>query len=304
MNENQVSITALVCAFTRAYHSENDSPKIFDDFLAASLFPPDEKAFFAKHMAGLLKMYDPDAAKAGKNEEEALRIMMQVFSSSTILSRSRFTEDCLEQSMETGMGQYVILGAGFDTFTLRRPDLAHRLKVFEVDHPATQANKRERFLRINPTLPVNLHFIPLVFGKDDLKTALLEAGYDPLIPGFFSWLGVTYYLEQDEIQSTLETISRIAVPGSSLVFDYSSPGAFQPNSATRRDRATQSIARQAGETMKTSFDPLGLESLLLQNGFETVQNLSPVEIEDRYFSGRKDRYHAFEYVHLIQSQRK
>jgi methyltransferase (TIGR00027 family) len=303
MNESQVSITALVCAFTRAYHAENDTPKIFDDFVASTLFTPEEKAFFRKSVASLLSNYDPQAAVAHPDEEDALRIVMQVYNSSTILSRARFTEDCLDKTVEQGTTQYMVLGAGFDTFALRHPDLADRLQVFEVDHPATQANKRERILRINPTLPANLHLIPVDFSKDDLEVSLLNAGYNPAIPGFMSWLGVTYYLEQPAIHATLLKLSHLSAPGSTLVFDYANISAFQPGGPTDRERTTRSITRQAGEPMKTGFDPAELESTLGQFGFSTIENLTPEEIDARYFSNRHDLYHAFNHVHFIRAVR-
>jgi methyltransferase (TIGR00027 family) len=300
MDENQVSITALVCAFTRAYHSEKDSPKIFDDFAASSLFTLEENAFFTKGVASLLKLYDPQTAETA-DEATATRLVMQVYNSSTILSRARFTEDCLEQTIKEGVEQYVILGAGMDTFALRRPDLSGRVQIFEVDHPATQANKKERLLRIVEVLPANLHLVPVNFAKDDLKACLLQAGYDPAKPAFFSWLGVTYYLEREAIQATLQTVSGLGKPGSTLVFDYYDGSAFHPVNRNDRDTATQSITRQTGETMKTSFVPAELEAELSRFGFVTVENLASDEIEKRYFSNRSDLYHAFNTVHFMRA---
>jgi methyltransferase (TIGR00027 family) len=304
MQENQVSITALVCGFTRAYHAANDSPKIFDDFVASQLFTPEEKTFFGNRIADLLKVFDPEAAVKTPDEAAALRLVMQVFNSSTILGRARFTEDCLEQAITEGLAQYVILGAGLDTYSLRHPELADRLQIFEVDHPATQADKRDRLLRISAELPANLHLVPVNFGKDDLKSSLLKAGYNPDLPGFFSWLGVTYYLDREEIQTTLHTLSDLSSPGSILAFDYADTGAFHLENNSGREKVLHSITRQSGEPMKTGFEPAELEAELSRYGFSTVENLSPDEIDSHYFSNRDDLYHAFDYVHFIHAVRK
>ncbi|NMB55872.1 MAG: class I SAM-dependent methyltransferase [Leptolinea sp.] len=303
MQANQISVTALVCGYTRAYHSANNTPKIFDDFMAARLYTPEEMSFFAKSVASLLSLYEPETTVSSSEESTALRRVMQVYNSSTILCRARFTEDSLDEAIAGGMTQYVILGAGMDTFTLRRPDLKDNLQVYEVDHPATQANKRERMERISPELPRNLHLVPVDFSTDDLQTALLRAGYQPDRPGFFSWLGVTYYLERQAIHTTWRTLSALCAPGSTLVFDYADLGAFSLGISSGREKATQFIARQSGETMKTGFDPDELEKELLRFGFDTREDLSPAEIEQRYFAKRNDLYHAFEFVHLLKAEK-
>lgn len=303
MDNNRVSVTALVCGYTRAYHAVEDSPKIFDDFMASRLYTDGEMAFFGSRVASLLAVYEPESADSGISEADALRRVMQVYNSSTILARARFTEDCLDEAMARGVDQYVILGAGMDTFALRRTDLADRVQVFEVDHPATQADKRERLLRITPELPGNLHLVAVDFEKGELSSALLQAGFDRNKPAFFSWLGVTYYLEMEAIHQTLTTLSNLCVPGSGLVFDYDEPAAFQPGQSNRREKATRTITRHTGEPMKTGFDPVGLEILLSDHGFRTMQNLAPVDIEKRFFANRSDLYHAFEYVHFMQVEK-
>lgn len=301
MDNNRASITAIMCGYTRAYHATHDSPRIFDDFIAAQFYTPEEIGFFNHAMAGLLNVFDPETAATVSDETEALRLVMQVHNSSIILGRARFTEDCLEGYISRGLTQYVILGAGMDTFSLRRPELAGQLEIFEVDHPATQANKRERLLKISPELPRNLHLVPVNFEKDDLKTALLQAGFDSSRPAFFSWLGVTYYLERQAIEDTLQTIASLSSPGSALVFDYSHEDVYKPEKGNRRTKATQEITRQTGEPLKTGFDPAKLEVLLRQYGFQTRENLPPEEIEKRYFSHRDDLYHAFENAYFIHT---
>jgi methyltransferase (TIGR00027 family) len=301
MQDNQVSITALITAYSRGYHATYDSPKIFDDFYASQLFSEEEHVFFRSRIAALLPYIDPQAAATNPDEETALHMVMQVNNGSTTLSRSSFTECCLDQSFAGGLEQYVILGAGLDTYALRHPELAETLQVFEVDHPATQADKLKRFQRVSPEIPANLHLVPVDFSRDDLKAALLKAGYRSEKTGFFSWLGVTYYLERSAIQSTLQTLSGLVSPGCELVFDYVDDEAFLPQQNSSKSRVTQNIVRQVGEPMKTGFRPAAIEAELKQFGFRTAENLSPQEIESRFFANRSDSYHASEFVHFIHA---
>jgi methyltransferase (TIGR00027 family) len=217
------------------------------------------------------------------------------------LSRSRFTEDALERAFQAGVEQYVILGAGFDTFAFRHPDWLERLNVFEVDHPNTQAQKKQRILSTGWEIPATLHFVPVDFAKERLSDSLLRASYDPRKATFFSWLGVTFYLEKADVLATLRSVAGLAPKGSQIVFDYFDAGAFLPGQATRTMRLIHDIVRQAGEPMKSSIQPETLGAELKSVGFELLENLGPQEIEARYFQGRSDRYHAHQTVHFARA---
>jgi methyltransferase (TIGR00027 family) len=298
MEPNRASITALVTAHFRAYHATHDFPKIFDDFLADQMYTQDEHISYDQNLAGLLKIINPERAVSNPDQVSALACVMQTYSGPITLSRSRYTEDSLEQAVEQGVVQYVLLGAGLDTFAFRRPDLVERIQVFEVDHPATQAMKHERLAMLGREYPPQLHFIPVDFDRESLADALLRSSYDPQKLSFFSWLGVTYYLSREAVFATLEAIAKIAPKGSALVFDYMEADAFIPEKAAKRIRLMQTIAAQVGEPMQAGFDPLALAGELKALGFTLEENLSPAEIEGRYFKGRQDEYHAFEQVHF------
>lgn len=292
-------ITALVTAYARAYHATHDSPKIFDDFMADRLYSAGEHASFNRNLADALPTIDPDFAVTQPDQEAALASVIQTMHGPVTLSRSRYTEDCLQAAADQGTRQYVILGAGFDTFAFRRADLlAAGLQVFEVDHPVTQAMKRQR--TADWDRPPQLHYVPVDFNQQSFRTELLQSTYDPQQLTFFSWLGVTYYLSREIVFSTLEDIRRIAPPGSTLVFDYMDADAFDPAKVARRTQLMQASARMVGEPMQTGFDPHMLGEDLAQIGLKLVENLSPAEIEARYFAGRTDRYHAFEHVHFAR----
>ncbi len=301
MEANQAGITALITAYARAYHAAHDSPKIFDDFLAGSLYTPEERAAFDQNLAGLLKIIDPGLAAAGPDQATALARVIQSHNGPITLSRSRYCEDCLEQAIRQGVQQYVILGAGFDTFAFRRPEFAGRLQVFEVDHPVTQAQKRQRIAAAGWEIPPHLHFVPVDFNQEGFAAALLASAYDPHQASFFSWLGVTYYLAREVVLAALQAIAGLAAPGSQVVFDYMDALAFSPESAGKRIQRMQGIAKMVGEPMQTGFDPLSLGGELQDCGLRLAENLGPDQIEARYFQNRSDGYHAFEQVHFARA---
>jgi methyltransferase (TIGR00027 family) len=301
MEPNQAGVTALITAYSRAYHATHDAPLLFNDFLADRLFTEQERTFFDMQLSTLLALIDPDIAAKNPDQVSALALVMQLQTGPITLSRSRYCEDELEKSIQEGVIQYVIMGAGFDTFAFRRPDLADRVQVFEVDHPFTQGMKQQRISAAYLPLPGHLHLVAVDFSKDDLMDSLIASGFDPAKKSFFSWLGVTYYLSIQSIAETLTALSTKAAPRSLIVFDYIDADGFIPEKASRAVQVMQTIARQAGEPMLTCFDPLELGKFLQKFGMLMVENLSPIEIEARYFQGRQDQYHAIEDIYLAKA---
>ena len=297
---NQAGVTALITAYARAYHAAHDSPLIFNDTLAGALFTREERAALDRNLAGLLGMVDPELAASRPDQAAALARVVQIQNGPITLSRSRYCEDCLAEAVRDGAAQYVILGAGFDTFAFRRPELAGRLQIFEVDHPATQAQKRERIAAAGWAIPHHLHFVPVDFNREGFSGALRGSAYDPRKASFFSWLGVTYYLAHAVVLATLGAIAGLSAPGSQVVFDYMDADAFDLQKAGSRVRLMQGIAQTVGEPMQTGFDPRSLGGELEGCRLRLAENLGPAEIEARYFQGRTDAYHAFEHVHFAR----
>lgn len=298
MKDNQVSVTALISAYIRAYHSMHDNPKIFDDSLAYDLLTEEERTNIGRNLALGIHFFDPDRAAYCADQASALAAVMRAISTPILLSRARYAEENLETAIKDGVQQYVILGSGMDTFALRRTELLKQLQVFEVDHPATQASKRHRLAELGWKLPAQLHFVPIDFTRENLAYALKHSSYDPQKISFFSWLGVSYYLNRDVVFDTLSAITHIAPAGSTIIFDYLDNDAFVPEKAPNRVQLMQEAARRAGEPMKTGFDPSALATDLESLGLHLHENLSPSEIEKRYFQGRTDGYHAFDNVHF------
>ena len=198
--------------------------------------------------------------------------------------RSRYAEDRLEAG---GFSQYVLLGAGMDSFAWRRPDLLREMTMFEVDHPSTQAWKRERATAM--CLPENERhvFVPVNFETEDLRDVLDRAGFDWGKPTLFSWLGVVMYLTRDAIAATLRTLSG-AGPGSGIVMTYVPTPEFLDEETLGFLKIMEPLLAQMGEPFQEGFDPAEIEVFVGDCGHVVDENVSRDELASRYFSDRKD----------------
>jgi len=303
MEISKETLTALISAFGRAHHSENDEPKIFDDFLAKSMMTKETYNFISHSMANAVGFFNPDLAASKPDEASALSYVMRVQSTPITLSRARYTEDCLEHLIfSQGCSQYVIMGAGMDTFVFRKPEIAKKLQIYEIDQPITQEYKCSRLGELGWEIPEQMHLVSVDFSKDNLAEALIKAGFNNKKPAVFSWLGVTYYLKSGDVLSTLEKVSGIAAPGSVIIFDYVDMDAFDDGKAAMRVKKMQEILSRAGSPMITGFEPSGLRLLLKSAGLQLDEDLGPDEIQDLYFKGRTDGYTAFEHIHIVKAK--
>ncbi len=203
-----------------------------------------------------------------------------------MVMRSRVAEDTLAAAVrEHGAVQYLVLGAGLDTFALRNPYPG--VRVFEVDHPATQAWKRERLQAANSELPPSATLVPVDFDGESLRERLLDAGFDFAQITVTAWLGVTAYLSPQAFAGTLE-LFRSCCPGSSVVFDYGDPSA----PASLLDRITRRIVAakvaRMGEPLKLFFTPPSLRETLDRHGLRVIEDLGIEELNHRYFMNRAD----------------
>jgi len=213
-----------------------------------------------------------------------------------IAARSRFIEERVRDAISRDLGQYVILGAGLDTFACRNP--FQSLKVFEVDHPATQAWRRQRLRDAGIALPPSLSFAPVDFERDTLANGLRAAGFDETQPALFSWLGVVVYLTRETIFSTLSYVAARPL-GTEVVFDYGEPIHSYPvdKRAAQLERAARVAAM--GEPWLTRFEPAVLAGELRELGFDDVEDLGPGEIARRFFGSRGEGPGG----HIIRAQR-
>jgi methyltransferase (TIGR00027 family) len=201
-----------------------------------------------------------------------------------IAVRTRFAEDALAGAVERGVRQLVVLGAGLDTYAYRGA-CRDCLRIFEVDHPATQAWKRQRLADAAIPLPACLTFAPLDFERETLAKGLEAAGFNPAEQTFFTWLGVVPYLTEEAVWSTLTLIASLP-NGAHVVFDYSDPPASLP--AEWRTGHEKSAARVAkvGEAWLSYFEADTLRTKLMALGFTEVEDLGPPQIAARYFPKR------------------
>lgn len=298
MNQ-QASITALMSAYARAYHAENDPSPIFADSLARQLMSNQEYADMGSYILSGADFLAPDKKDSFAGHREALTYLVHTQFAPIPLARARFCEDSLRTAFRTGTEQYVIMGAGLDTFAFRERELVQTHPVFEVDHPLTQFAKRKRVERAGWPMPENLHLVPVDFAKDSLSSALLDAGFDPNKKTFFSWLGVSYYLTGAQITAVLSELSGLCAKGSSLVFDYGDEELF--TSPVRRVKNMLAMAAAGGEPMCSCFDGETLVRLLESCGFQVYEWLHPQDIQEQYFTGRN--MSAFEHVHYVNTVR-
>lgn len=259
MQSGEPSRTALGAAFHRAAHQVLEQGRIFTDPLALRIVGLDAAAV---------------AEEAGERPSgRGLRLF--------IAARTRFAEDSLEAAVERGVRQLVVLGAGLDTYAYRSP-WRGRLRIFEVDHPATQAWKRRRLEDSAIPLPACLTFAPVDFERQTLAGALEAAGFDRAGQTFFTWLGVAPYLSKEATWSTLGFIAGLP-HGAHVVFDYGDPpDTLAPEMRALHDRRA-AYAAGLGEPWINYFDPPELRAGLLNLGFSAVEDLGPPEIAARYF---------------------
>jgi methyltransferase (TIGR00027 family) len=260
MSDRNASRTALGTAYMRAAHQLLDaSPHILEDPLVVMLLG----------LAAVQRISDT-AESYHTPERRALR--------AHVVLRSRFAEDRLAAALHRGVTQYVVLGAGFDTFALRRPAWAQLLQILEVDQEATQDMKRSQIAAAGLAMPENAHFATIDFEHESLRDGLQRYPISLDDPTFFSWLGVTMYLNEDAIDGVLQSVAAFPV-GSEIVLTFALPPDDGRSPFDQR-------ATCLGEPWISYFKPDALEAKLRGTGFSTVEFLSPSEAEARYFRQR------------------
>jgi len=262
MEIGRASKTALRVAIRRAAHQLVDTPRILNDPIALPLLGPG---------------FERDLERASHTVARDFRCFMA--------ARSRYAEDRLGFAVDGGVTQYVVLGAGLDTFAYRNPFAL--LKVFEVDFPATQAWKREVLGQAGIEIPANLTFVPLDFEHKSLEKGLVEAGFEAKMPSFFGWLGVVPYLTLEAFRATIQTIAKLPT-GSGVSFDYCvPPETLGPKRRAVFDGLAARVAA-AGEPFQLFFTGEELESELRRAGFNRIEQVGTAQLNELYFKDRAD----------------
>jgi len=265
MQEGNFSRTAYRVAMRRAAHQLLDQPKVLDDPLA-------------------LRVIGSEAAEALRSDPKENHSFARAFRA-FMAARSRYAEDELASAVARGVSQYVVLGAGLDTFAYRNPHPG--LQVFEVDHPATQAWKSEQLQAAGIPVPSSLTFVPIDFERQTLADGLHHFGFDTTAAAFFPWLGVTPYLTRAACMTTLGWIGRMP-PGSGVVFDFAVDPALLNDGQRQALGALSARVARYGEPFQLFFNPEELRAELRSMGFGRTEFLQGKELNARYFNDRTD----------------
>ena len=299
---SQASITALMSSFGRAFHTENEVHPVFVDPLAKELMTAEEYDAVQGYILNGARFFEPDLDTSGLTGKEIVRLLVNKHIAPSPLCRAAYTESLLKNIAQTGISQYVILGAGMDTFAFREKEFVSEHRVYEVDHPLTQRDKQVRIARAGWHIPENLTFVPVDFAKDSLSERLIANGFDKRQETLFSWLGVTYYLSAEDIDKTLSEIADLSAEGSALVFDCPDEGFF--SAPEKRVQNTIMMAKAGGEPMQSAFSYAELEKLLGRHGFRIYDWLTPCNIQTRIIESAGANLKAFEHVNYCLAVRK
>jgi methyltransferase (TIGR00027 family) len=265
MRDSQPSRTALATAYLRAAHQLLDAPpRVLEDPLAISVLGDSAADRIGN-----------DAARYRTPGARALR--------AHVVLRTRFAEDRLAEAVKRGVSQYVLLGAGLDTFAFRQPSWAKSLRIVEIDHPDTQRFKRAMLSRARVEVPANVAFGVIDFERESLLEGLSRHGVVPDQPTFFSWLGVTMYLTEASIDRALRSMGTYAA-ASEVVLTFREPQDQGPAATVPSSQQLAALVAAAGEPFVSCFYPADVESKLHQAGFGAVRFLTPEEAKSLYFS--------------------
>lgn len=274
MKEGQSSRTAEAAAALRANHFQNATNPVFSDPYAFKFTSPRwQKLLNSTVITQLL------------NSSIANRAIGLL--SAQVVGRSRYAEDLLYEAMQNQIGQYVLVGAGLDSFALRQGRQYPNLTIFEVDHPDTQAAKQVKLNQFGQ-IPSNLEFVAIDFEKESISDALSPSNYQQESSGFFSWLGTTHYLEPQTTLNTLHSIADFAASGSEIVLDYSIPYRQLEGIERLGTMGVSQFTHLLQEPLIGQFNPSELHQAVKQIGFEVIEDLSGQDMTERYFNARAD----------------
>jgi methyltransferase (TIGR00027 family) len=259
--------TAVRTALWRAMHVQVDPPPhVLEDELGLALAAPDE---------------------GWRNRQDMHPQWTRSFRAAMV-SRARFVEDLVAEQASRGVGQYVILGAGLDTFAQRRPELASRLRIFEVDRPGPQEWKRQRLIELGYGIPSSLRLVPVDFEAGaSWWERLVEAGFEASQPAVVASTGVTMYLTREAIAATLRQVATL-VPGSTFAMTFMLPVDLLDPADRRMFEWAQRGAAASGTPFATVFAPAEMLALARDAGFKDAQHVSGATLAQRYFAGRTD----------------
>lgn len=279
MENLAASRTALATSLMRAVHTRLDPNPLIEDPWGDRLVPESAREMLRR--AALSRLEGDALKKALESPDSVLdHAMLHSRSYPNVVTRTRYAEDALEAAVESGVEQYVLIGAGFDSFALRRPPFAAALQIFEIDFPATQSLKIERIAACGVALPDSVHFIAVDLSQLSVAAALARSAFDPAKLTFFSWLGVTMYLTREANIATMNSLASCSPPGSEVVFTYLDERLFLAQSESFRE--LQARVASIGEPFLSGFNPDSLAATLIGCGLSLIEDLDGSDTAHRY----------------------
>ena len=271
MKLGNVVVSAAGAAAARTVESYRpEEERLFEDRFARDLLPP-----VWRFVVDLLRAPGLDTALLAMRERRFPGVL------GNLICRTRFIDDSLRAALEQDLRQVVILGAGFDSRAYRIPGI-ERARVFEVDHPDTQAWKQERLREIQGTLPAHVTFVPIDFDRQRLEDAMAAQGFRTGTKTFFVWEGVTQYITAEAVDATFRYVSQAAGAGSEVVFTYIHRGIIDGYARSDMDRRLVSLTRRFGMPWIFGIDPGEVGEYLAARGLELVDHGGPAEYRARY----------------------
>lgn len=265
------NMTALVSCFARAYHYESNKYKIFSDNLAKELLTQEEYQNISKNMEEGISFFNKDFTGT---KEEALRWIVNENLSPQVLGRSAFCESSLKRAISLGTNQYLLFASGYDTFAYRYNK--NNLTIFEIDTKTMIEDKIKRLQKANLDYH-QVNYIKCDFTKDNLKELIINSNYQKDKLSFSSLLGLTYYLTKEDFTNLINSISKLVLPGSTIVFDY-------PNKETCPKQALiTKLANSLNENMLATYTYQDIEEILSNNDFLIYKHLNSKELTNNYF---------------------
>ena len=266
------NMTALVSAFARAYHYENNDAWVFADAFARKMLTEGEYAAISRNMSQGIAFFAPDFKGT---PEEALRCIVDHQLAPSVLARSAFCERAIKNAVRIGSRQIVVYACGYETFSLRTRD--RNLSVFELDLPEMIEDRRNRMAGNGLEPACHVTYIGCDLSRPSWKDALVDAGFDPEQPSFGSLLGISYYLSKDAFRQFITAVASVTCEGASICFDYPTT---EDGTESARNRK---LAAAAGEAMKARYSCGELEALLAEAGFLIREHMDADEATDTFF---------------------
>jgi methyltransferase (TIGR00027 family) len=288
MKKESASQTAQAAAAIRAYDNLSNQPPIFHDAYALMMTSPAWRLLLSNK--ALLRVFKTQMFR------RTFGLLV-----TQVAARSLYNEDWLFEALDRGVKQYVMIGAGLDSFALRAAAHYPDVKIYELDHPDTQALKIKTLSQLGE-IPENVEFVPIDFELEKISDALQRSSYDANEIAYFSWLGTTHYLKPETTLSTLKDLSSCAATDSELVFDYSIP--YQNLQGVERlgTMLLSQVTHLLNEPIMGFFNTQHLHNLLWNMGYVIVEDMSGKDITERYLAWRKNGIYHTDAAHLLRLQ--